>query len=100
MMRGMSIWRIYSFYTASKQEVLDAAKWACSILKNPDDLTLGAKTLPLSAINEATPEGKYALAITSEIPVDSKIPPCYLNLRKNKSLLRIAPKEVCLWQHS
>lgn len=49
------------------QEILAAVKWACSILKNPDDLTLGSKLLPLSAINEETPEGRYALAISRQI---------------------------------
>jgi hypothetical protein len=43
-------------------EVIAAAKWATSLLKNPDDLTKGSTSLPLAAINDATPEGKQILA--------------------------------------
>src|SRR5580692_286169 len=43
-------------------EVIAAAKWATSLLKNPDDLIKGSPSLPLAAINDATPEGKQILA--------------------------------------
>ncbi len=43
-------------------EVIAAAKWATSMLKNPDDLIKGSPTLSLAAINDATPEGKQLLA--------------------------------------
>ena len=43
-------------------EIIAAAKWAGGMLKNPDDLVKGASSLPLSAINDATPEGKQLLA--------------------------------------
>ncbi|MCX6894103.1 MAG: hypothetical protein NTZ16_01045 [Verrucomicrobia bacterium] len=43
-------------------EIIAAAKWATSLLKNPDDLTQGSASLPLAAINDATPEGKQILA--------------------------------------
>jgi hypothetical protein len=39
-------------------ELIAAAKWACGLLKNPDDLIKGNTTLKPSAINDATPEGK------------------------------------------
>jgi hypothetical protein len=39
-------------------ELIAAAKWAGSLLKNPDDLLKGSATLKPSAINDATPEGK------------------------------------------
>ena len=43
-------------------EVIAAAKWATAMLKNPDDLIKGSATLSLTAINDATPEGKQILA--------------------------------------
>src|SRR5437870_8617932 len=43
-------------------ELIAAAKWVCSRLKNPDDLLKSSASLPLSAINEATPEGQQLLA--------------------------------------
>jgi hypothetical protein len=43
-------------------EVIAATKWATSLLKNPDDLLKGSPSLPLAAINDATPEGKQILA--------------------------------------
>jgi hypothetical protein len=39
-------------------ELIAAAKWACGLMKNPDDLIKGNTTLKPSAINDATPEGK------------------------------------------
>jgi hypothetical protein len=42
-------------------ELIAAAKWAGGCLKNPDDLLKSAPDLPLSAINDATPEGKQLL---------------------------------------
>jgi hypothetical protein len=39
-------------------EILAAARFACAMLKNPDDLIKGNAALPLAAINEGTPEGK------------------------------------------
>ena len=43
-------------------EIIAAAKWAGSCLKNPDALVKGSPSLPLDAINDATPEGKQLLA--------------------------------------
>jgi hypothetical protein len=43
-------------------ELIAAAKWATSLLKNPDDLLNGSASLPLAAINDSTPEGKQILA--------------------------------------
>jgi hypothetical protein len=39
-------------------ELIAAAKWAGSLMKNPDDLLKGSPTLKPAAINDATPEGK------------------------------------------
>ncbi|MBF0099673.1 MAG: hypothetical protein HQK77_02075 [Desulfobacterales bacterium] len=48
-------------------EIQTAVKWACSVLKNPDDLTKGSSVLPLSAINDATSEGKKILSSAKQI---------------------------------
>ena len=48
-------------------EIIAAAKWAGSCLKNPDDLLKSSPFLPLSAINDATPEGKQLLASAKQI---------------------------------
>jgi hypothetical protein len=48
-------------------EVIAATKWAGSCLKNPDDLLKSSASLPLSAINDATPEGKQLLASAKQI---------------------------------
>ncbi len=39
-------------------ELISAAAWAGAMLKNPDDLMKGSDTLPLSAINDASDEGR------------------------------------------
>jgi hypothetical protein len=39
-------------------ELIAAAKWAASLLKNSDDLLKGSATLKPSAINDTNPEGK------------------------------------------
>ena len=48
-------------------EVIAAGKWACANLRNPDDLVKGGDGLPLSAINDSTPEGKQLLASARQI---------------------------------
>lgn len=48
-------------------ELLAAVRWACAMLKNPDDLVRGGDSLPLAAINDATPEGKQLLASARQI---------------------------------
>jgi len=48
-------------------EIISAAKWAASCLKNPDDLLKCSASLPLSAVNDATPEGKQLLASARQI---------------------------------
>jgi hypothetical protein len=48
-------------------EIIAAAKWAGSCLKNPDDLTKSSPSMPLAAINDATPEGKQLLASAKQI---------------------------------
>jgi hypothetical protein len=48
-------------------ELIAAVQWACSCLKNPDDLLKGAAALPLSAINDASPDGKQILSSARQI---------------------------------
>lgn len=48
-------------------EVLAAVRWACSVLKNPEDLTRRDPTLPLSAIDDSQPEGRRLLASARQI---------------------------------
>lgn len=43
-------------------EILEATRWAVASLRNPDDLLKGSSSLPLSAINDGTAEGKQLLA--------------------------------------
>ena len=42
-------------------EVLAAVRWMCSVLKDPQDLVNGGVALPLSAINDASPQGAELL---------------------------------------
>jgi hypothetical protein len=51
-------------------EIIAAAKWAVLLLKNPDDLLKGLPSLPLAAINDASPEGKQILASAKQILVN------------------------------
>jgi len=48
-------------------ELLAAIKWAAARLKEPGDLLQGSPSLPLSAINDTTPEGKIVLASARQI---------------------------------
>lgn len=48
-------------------ELITAVKWATGLLRNPDDLLKPAPALPLSAINDATPEGKQLLSSAKQI---------------------------------
>ena len=48
-------------------ELLAAVKFACANLKNPDDLIKGKATLPLSSIQDNTPEGKVLLGAARRI---------------------------------
>ena len=51
-------------------EVIAAAKWTTSLLKNPNELLQGSPTLPLAAINDATPEGKQVLSSARQILIN------------------------------
>src|ERR1043166_9288385 len=51
-------------------EIIAAAKWAAACLKNPDDLLKSSPALPLSAINDATPDGKQLLSSARQILSD------------------------------
>lgn len=51
-------------------EIIAAAKWAVANLKNPDELFRGADALPLSSIQDNTPEGKQLLASAKQILTD------------------------------
>src|SRR5882672_10875172 len=48
-------------------ELIAAVKWAGDALKNADDLVKSPSPLPLSAINDATPEGKQLLSSARQI---------------------------------
>jgi hypothetical protein len=48
-------------------ELLAAVKWAAARLKDPGVLLQGADSLPLAAINDATPEGRIVLASARQI---------------------------------
>ena len=48
-------------------EIIAAIKWAGAVLKSADQLIPGGPSLPLSAINDATPEGKALLASAKRI---------------------------------
>ena len=51
-------------------ELIAAAKWATNMLKNTDDITKCSPSLSLSAINDASPEGKQLLASAKQILVN------------------------------
>ena len=48
-------------------DILAAVKWTGGMLKNPDELLQSTPALSLSAINDATPEGRDLLASAREI---------------------------------
>jgi hypothetical protein len=48
-------------------EIIEALKWACRRLKNADALLDGSAQLPLSAINDASPEASQLLASAGRI---------------------------------
>ena len=47
--------------------MIAAVKWITSVIKDPDDLLKEESTLPLSAINNKTEEGKILLASAQQI---------------------------------
>jgi hypothetical protein len=51
-------------------ELIAAAKWTTGLLKNPDDLIQSKLSLPLSAINDATPEGKQLVSSARQILIN------------------------------
>jgi hypothetical protein len=51
-------------------EVLAAIQWTAARLKNPDDMVRRRDPLPLSSINDATPEGQQLLASARQILKD------------------------------
>ncbi len=48
-------------------ELLEAVKWATSLLKNPEDLLKGEDSLPLSSLDDSTPAGKELLSSARQI---------------------------------
>jgi hypothetical protein len=48
-------------------ELITAIKWAAARLKEPGDLLKGSPSLPLTAINDTTPEGKVLLASARQV---------------------------------
>jgi hypothetical protein len=55
-------------------EILEAVKWITSIVNNPDDLLKQESILPLSAINQSTPEGKNLYASARQILQNLELP--------------------------
>ncbi len=51
-------------------EILAAAKWACDMLKDSEELVKGTSALPLAAISDATPEGKQLLSSAKQILIN------------------------------
>jgi hypothetical protein len=51
-------------------EMIAAVKWAGSVLKNPDELTRRSAVLPLSSINDQTPEGRQLLDAAKHILIN------------------------------
>jgi hypothetical protein len=51
-------------------ELIAAAKWTTGLLKNPDDLIQSKPSLPLNAINDATPEGKQLVSSARQILIN------------------------------
>ncbi len=51
-------------------EMIAAVKWTARFLKDLSDLKKGSDTVPLSAINDATPEGKQLLTSARRILAD------------------------------
>jgi len=52
-------------------EVIEALNWTLSLIRNPDDLTRSNTQLPLSAINEESPEAKDILSCAREILINT-----------------------------
>lgn len=48
-------------------EIVTAVKWACSMVRNPDELLRSSPGLDLGAINDGTAEGKQLLASAKQI---------------------------------
>src|SRR2546426_2707562 len=48
-------------------EIIAAVKWAGAMLKDPGEILKGSSSLPLSAINEETPEGRQLLASAKQL---------------------------------
>jgi hypothetical protein len=48
-------------------EVIAAVKWTVSVLKDPAEILKPSEALPLSSINDGTPEGKQLLASARQI---------------------------------
>ena len=48
-------------------EIIDATRWVCTVLKDPDVLFRGADGLPLAAIDETNAEGARLLATAAKV---------------------------------
>src|SRR6476646_10014427 len=70
-------------------EIIAAAKWACRCLKNPDDLSKGASSLPLSAINDADAEGKQLLSSARQILKDLRKEADVITLEETADTVKI-----------
>ena len=72
-------------------ELIRAVEWAGTLLKNPDDFLKASDALPLSAINDATPEGQAVLASARQILDTLKQPSDTITLADT---LKVAEKFV------
>lgn len=48
-------------------EVIAAVQWACSLVKNPDELLKDRDALPIDAINESNPEGAKLISCAKHV---------------------------------
>jgi hypothetical protein len=65
-------------------DIIAAVQWAGTVLRDPDDLTRGASSLPLEAIDERTEEGRQLLASAKRV---------LLNLGKGEATV-ITPEDT------
>ena len=76
-------------------EMIAAAKWAAACLRNPDDLLKGSDTLPLTAINDASDEGKQLLASARQILINlGKSAATSITLEDTSDTIRIFAQTV------
>ncbi len=76
-------------------ELIAAVKWAGGLLKNPDDLFKESSSLPLTAINDSTPEGKVVLESARRILTSLGMPNAVeITAEETKDSIRIFSQTV------